>query len=100
MPPSVPNGYILSYSIYCHESTQEPFIGSGNGMSPPTATSSDLGDDGTITSMVLGYELNITVAGFVPYTSYGCYMTANTSIGEGNASATAFQITEEFSELF
>lgn len=88
MPPSVPNGYILSYSIYCQESTQE----SGSGMSsffPSSATSS-------ITSMVLGYELNVTVAGFVPFTNYSCYVTANTSIGEGNASATVFQTTDEF----
>ena len=97
MLPMVPNGYVLSYRVYCQES--QPSTGSGNGMLsymlPMASSPADI-----FTSMVFGYELNATVTGFVPFTNYGCYVTANTSIGEGNRSATVFQTTDEFSESY
>lgn len=92
MPPSVPNGYILQYSVSCQESRL--VVGSGGGMYLlPTAPSPT-----TFTSTVLGSEQNATVGGLEPFTNYGCFVSANTSIGEGNTSTTVFQTTDEFSK--
>ena len=92
MPPLVTNGYILQYSVYCLES--QLMMGSGSGMYfLPTAPSL------TFTATVQGSELNATVSGLEAFTNYGCYVSANTSIGEGNTSAITFQTTDEFSKL-
>lgn len=86
------NGYILRYSVYCQQS--QLVVGSGGGMYLlPTAPSLT-----AFTSTVDGSELNTTVGGLVPFMNYGCYVTANTSIGEGDASDTIFQTTDEFSK--
>ena len=41
----------------------------------------------TIRSVVNGTTLAATLSGLSPYTQYSCYVTANTSVGEGNPSA-------------
>lgn len=89
MPPLVPNGDITLYQVYCFESLY--MLGSG-GM-PELFVPNSLPE---VTVLVPGSELNATVTGLTPFTSYGCYVTADTVIGEGNASATVFQITDEF----
>lgn len=85
VPPAVPNGVITRYGVYCQES--QPMMGSGSG--------------GSFLSPVFtgGSELNATVTGLIPFTIYGCFVSANTSVGEGNASATVFQTTDEFSKF-
>ena len=40
----------------------------------------------TIRSVVNGTTLAATLSGLNPYTQYSCYVTANTSVGEGNPS--------------
>ena len=40
----------------------------------------------TIISVVNGTILAVTLTGFNPYTQYSCYVTANTSVGEGSPS--------------
>ena len=89
MPPLVPNGEIILYQVYCLESMY--MLGSG-GM--PELFIPDSIADATVP--VPGSEQNATVTGLTPFTSYGCYVTAATAIGEGNASATVFQTTDEF----
>lgn len=84
MPPTEPNGYIIQYNIYC----QDFQLGSGGPTMLPfweTSTS--------------GSELNATVAGLTPFTNYECFVTANTSVGEGNSSNIEYQTTDEFSKL-
>ena len=43
----------------------------------------------TIRSAVNGATLATTLTGFNPYTQYSCYVTANTSVGQGSSSAIA-----------
>ena len=40
----------------------------------------------TIRSVVNGATLAVTLTGLNPYTQYSCYVTANTSVGEGSPS--------------
>ena len=40
----------------------------------------------TIRSVVNGTTLAVTLTGLIPYTEYSCYVTANTSLGEGSPS--------------
>ena len=40
----------------------------------------------TIISIVNGTTLAVTLTGLNPYTQYSCYVTANTSVGEGSPS--------------
>ena len=94
LPPSVPNGYITHYNVYCQESLL--VMGSGGGMlALPTSLYFQ-----TFTSTVYGTELNATVTGLTPFTNYGCYVSANTTIGEGNNSFSVFQTTDEYSKAF
>ena len=50
------------------------------------------------TSVVPGTASEATVSGLTPYTWYECYVTANTSVGEGSASQTAAARTDESSK--
>ena len=90
-PPTVPNGYITGYTVYCQDS--QTMLGSGGGpvmfLAPSTPT---------FTSSAGGEELNATVTGLTPFSNYGCYVSANTSIGEGDSSSPVFQTTDEFSK--
>ncbi len=53
----------------------------------------------TFSRNVSGSERNAMVTDFEPFTNYGCYVSARTSIGEGNTSDAVFQTTDEFSKL-
>ncbi len=92
-PPLVPNGYITHYNIYCKESQLS--VGSGDGMYIlPTSSYLSI-----YTRTVQGDDSNNTIVGLTPFTNYGCYVSANTSIGEGDASDAVFQTTDEYSKL-
>ena len=90
LPPAVPNGHITHYNAYCQES--QLVFGSGGGMLATLYSS-------TFTSTVYGTELNATVTGLTPFTNYDCYVSANTSVGEGNSSELVSQTTDEYSKL-
>ena len=90
-PPTVPNGVVTHYNVYCQDS--QTVVGSGGGLDMLLLPNSP-----TFTSTVYGSELNATVMGFAPFTDYGCYVTANTTVGEGNSSEAAFQTTDESSK--
>ena len=49
----------------------------------------------TIRSAVNGTTLATTLTGLNPYTQYSCYLTANTSVGEGRSSAVITSRTTE-----
>lgn len=92
-PPLIPNGYLTHYNVYCQES--QLVMGSGSGMFVlPTSPYHTV-----FTSTVRGDYRNATVTGFTPFTSYGCYVSANTSVGEGSVSVTVFQTTDEYSKF-
>ena len=51
-------------------------------------------------STILGSDYNTTITGLTPYTNYGCYISANTSVGEGNISTFVFETTDEYSKQY
>ena len=65
------NGIITGYSVYCNTSADQSYPEQKIGSNVPT-----------IRSVVNG----TTLSGLSPYTQYSCYVTANTSVGEGNPS--------------
>lgn len=94
-PPVFTNGYITHYNIYCQES-RVAAGGSGSGGDMfvlPTSTHEPI-----FTSTVQGCEMNATITGFTPFTNYGCFVSANTSVGEGSVSSSVFQTTDEYSK--
>ena len=44
---------------------------------------------------VPGNETVAVIDNLTPYTFYGCLVTANTSVGEGNSSFIQFNLTDE-----
>ena len=93
-PPTTPNGYITSYNVYCQDS--QTMVGSGGG---PVMSLLPIPSTFT-TSTADGDTLNATVTGLTPFSSYGCYVSANTSIGEGDSSDPVFQTTDEFGKKY
>ena len=79
MEPLKPNGVISSYNVYYLESN--------------TSSSIDIFGE-----VVPGTSFNATVGGLTPFTEYGCFVSANTSIGEGNNSYVTYQTTDEYSK--
>ena len=69
------NGIITGYSVYCNTSANQAYPEQIIGSNAPT-----------IRSLVNGTTLATILTGFYPYTQYSCYVTANTSVGEGNSS--------------
>ena len=70
------NGIITGYSVYCNTSANQTYPEQMIGSNVPT-----------IRSVVNGTTLATTLTGLNPYTQYSCYVTANTSVGEGTSSA-------------
>ena len=112
-PPEEPNGIIVAYNVYCTEmianDTQVLYSGSG---SIPVTTSSG---SGTMTAMpreqndmpqyailvvTNGTESEVFVEVLTPFTNYGCFITANTSVGEGTSSMIVTATTDESSKAY
>ena len=75
-PPIPKNGIITAYTVYCNTSASQAYPEQMIGPNVPT-----------VRSVVNGTTLAITfTTGLNPYTQYNCYVTANTSVGEGTPS--------------
>ena len=97
-PPLQPNGVITAYKVYCFESDAYE-DGSGSGYIYLTPFTENISTNAIVsTSVVPGTASEATVSGLTPYTWYECYVTANTSVGEGSASQTAAARTDESSK--
>ena len=71
-PPIPKNGIITAYTVYCNTSTT------------------------LITTVVNGTTQAVTFnVGYYPFTQYSCYVTANTSVGEGAPSQVVNNTTSE-----
>ena len=68
--------------MYCNTSANQSYPEQTIGPNAPT-----------IRSVVNGTTLATTLTGFYPYTQYNCYVTANTSVGEGNSSNVLSSLT-------
>ena len=98
--PSEPNGVIESYTVYCYKPTAhlgngtQQYSESGSGMQQP-----DVGDESMyIHTIIPGNETQAVVTGLEPYTTYNCYVVANTSAGAGNPSFAHAATTDESGE--
>lgn len=92
-PPVYSNGRITHYTIYCQESQNA--VGSGDSMLIlPTSSSSPI-----FANTAMGSDKNISITGLSPFTNYGCYISANTSVGEGTVSTLVFSTTDEYGKL-
>ena len=79
--PEDHNGIIQAYTVYCRTNTI-----------PET-------DVIVIYQVVLANQLETLVDELTPFTVYECYVTANTSAGEGNPSVALTAVTDESSKL-
>ena len=79
--PAEPNSVMTSYKVYCSKNN-----------------SSTNEDDSLATKVVNGDATETAIGGLTPYTYYDCYVTANTSIGEGNTSETTTASTDDSSK--
>ena len=116
-PPEEPNGIIVAYSIYCKVvavNDVQQMLGSvsGSGSSesilitassglPMSGGENGLGDISDYANSVItkGTELKAFVEDLTPFTNYGCFLTANTSAGEGNSSMIVTATTDESSKI-
>ena len=88
-PPIPKNGIITAYTVYCNTSATQAYPEQGIGPNIPT-----------IRSVVNGTTLTaIFNTGLNPFTQYNCYVTANTSVGEGLPSQVVNTKTSESGTL-
>lgn len=107
--PEEPNGIIVAYKVYCKEiivNDAQQIVGSASGSSIANSSESDMsgkedgpGDmvDYAILVVTNGTESEAFVENLTPFTNYGCFVTANTSVGEGNSSTILTATTDESS---
>ena len=76
---------MLSYTVYCYDQPMEEYQTLAN----VTITSEPQHKE------IPGNETEAVLVDLTPYYLYGCLVTANTSVGEGNASVIHFNITDE-----
>ena len=77
-PPNPTNGIIISYTVCCRISSDQ--------LSISVKITVTIVNDST---------LSTTLMGLMPFTSYECYVTANTSAGEGSPSSNDTAMTDE-----
>jgi len=88
-PPAEQNGIILLYTVYCYELSMEENHTFANAIASQPAYRE-----------VPGNETYAVLVNLIPYSLYGCRVSANTSVGEGNFSSTQFNITDESGKYF
>ena len=76
--PAKQNSFITAYTVYCNTSATQAYI-------------KPLVVNGTTLTTIIDHDLG-------PYSQYDCYVTANTSSGEGMASRVLSARTSELSE--
>ena len=93
-PPFEPNGVILAYTVYCYELQYSSGLQYDDD-SPLSPFFDDLIAE--FSTIVPGNQTQTFVAGLTPFTIYECYITANTSVGEGSPSVIRSAQTDETS---
>ena len=95
VPPSTPNGEVTNYTIHCVEMLDNLDNGSGETEEP---ISSSFESNLTLSVTLPGNETETLFPDLMPFTFYSCYVSANTSAGEGNFSIHVVGRTDESSE--
>ena len=89
-PPYQKNGIIIGYTVYCNSSASQAYPEQVIGPNVPT-----------IRKLVNGTTLgDVIVTGLYPFINYDCWMTANTSAGEGIPSLVVTARTEGTGECY
>ena len=98
-PPIPKNGIITAYTVYCNTSASQPYPEQVIGPNGPTVRSV-LG--GTLLGGMSMFRppanMSTFNTGLNPYTQYNCYVTANTSFGEGTPSQIMTARTDQSSK--
>ena len=89
IPPIPKNGIITAYAVYCNTSATQAYPEQVIGPNIPTIRS--VVNETTLTA--------IFNTGLSPFTQYNCYVTANTSVGEGPPSQVVNTKTSESGTL-
>ena len=113
--PEEPNGIVLAYNVYCKEAipNEAEVLSSASGSIPfetnsgsGTLTAMSGGEDGlgdisdyTIRVVSNGTQSEAFVEDLTPFTNYECFITANTSVGEGSSTKIVTATTDESSEF-
>ena len=84
-PPIPKNGIITAYTVYCNTSANQVYPEQAIGPNIPTIRS-------VVNETMLTAIFN---TGLNPFTQYNCYVTANTSVGEGPPSQVVNTKTSE-----
>ena len=82
-PPSSPNGIMTGYTVYCTVSHNQTYP-----EQVPTGGS-------TYTVFNVTSQTSVYLRGLLPFTFYKCYVTANTTVGEGRPSTIVLSQTGE-----
>ena len=120
-PPQEPNGIVRAYTVYCKEVTATDgatplesgsssyLSSSGSGSATLTNAMFQSGEERSGTSAsgaTFEYAILVVANGtqsathvddLTPFTSYECFITANTSVGEGESSVFITSTTDESS---
>ena len=121
-PPQEPNGIILAYTVYCKEVTATDgatpsesgsssyLSSSGSGSATLTNAMFQSGEERSGSSgatpeyailvVVNGTQSATHVDDLTPFTSYECFIAANTSVGEGESSVFITATTDESSTSY
>ena len=83
------NGIITGYSVYCNTSANQTYPEQVIGPNVPS-----------IRSVVNGTTLAATLTGLSPYTQYSCYVTANTSVGQGSPSVILTALSAQSGNIY
>ena len=82
-PPSSPNGILTGYTVYCTVSHNQTYP-----EQVPTGGS-------TYTVFNVTSQTSVYLRGLLPFTFYHCYVTANTTVGEGGSSIARLSQTNQ-----
>ena len=88
--PLISNLAITGYTVYCNTSANQTFSEQIIGPNVPTIRSTV---NGTTQAIMFNTRLD-------PFTQYECYVTANTSAGEGSPSEIVTAMTAEGGTMF
>ena len=86
-PPTTPNGIITVYTIYCTVSQNQTYP-----EQVPTGASN-------YTVINMTSQTFLYLSGLLQFTFYQCYVTANTSAGEGSTSNITISQTRQAGKL-
>ena len=100
LPPLELNGILISYTTYCQALRTESNETSTGEFAESSASGSGSLSPMSVNSMVASSNATeVRFSGLMPYTTYECFVTASTSVGESNFSSIVTARTDEAGRL-